>query len=226
MVRSLIVIVTMIALAGCQTQAQRDWTSKAELQQKAVAEFNRCAANLMQQEWMPVLSQRLVAGEGDPLYLQKISSTDMATPKEIEVLYALSAARRPCWGQLIQDTAQFSPDFPTLHSRVAAEADEDLLLMINGKLNWGETNKRMLKRYSEWQAEQRAIIQRVVDQVNQSHTQELQARQRSTVALQNWLYQQQQLNQQQQIINALNRPSPTTVTNCRWQGNTVNCRSF
>jgi hypothetical protein len=225
--RKLVYLMVFIApLVGCQTQAQREWTSKTDQQRAAVAAFQQCVAKLTKQEWMPILKERLVAGESDPQYLKKISSTDMATPKEIEVLYALSAARRPCWGQLIQDTAAFSPEFPTLHSRVAAEADEDLLLMIDGKLNWGDASKRALKRVREWQAEEAVILDRVKAHVNQSHTAELQARQQSTIALQNWLYQQQQLNQQQQLINSLNRPEPPRTTNCNWMGNTLNCRSF
>ena len=43
------------------------------------------------------------------------------------------------------------------------------------------------------------------------------------MALQNWAYQQQILQQNQQLINAYNQPR---MTNCQYAGAMLNCSTF
>jgi hypothetical protein len=57
----------------------------------------------------------------------------------------------------------------------------------------------------------------------QAHQYEIQQRQAALSALSQWAYQQQVVMQNQQMINAMNRP---VMTSCRYIGATLNCASY
>jgi hypothetical protein len=59
--------------------------------------------------------------------------------------------------------------------------------------------------------------------LQQSHNAEVQRRQAASVALQNWAYQQQVLQQNQQMINTMNQPR---TMNCQYVGAMLNCSTF
>jgi hypothetical protein len=95
--------------------------------------------------------------------------------------------------------------------------------MTSGKLTWGQFNQGRRDITTQTQGKLVQANMQIGSQLQNQHQYEVQQRQRAAEAFAQWSYQQQQLNQQQQMINAVNRPR---TINCDYFGNTAQCNSF
>jgi hypothetical protein len=65
-----------------------------------------------------------------------------------------------------------------------------------------------------------AVSAEIQKNLNETHASEMARRQQAVDALAQWAYQQQVLQQRQQMVNAMNRPR---ITTCQYFGATLNC---
>ncbi len=124
---------------------------------------------------------------------------------------------------MIEGIGKVHPVFVSLLAKWEAENAEMLLKVIKNQMTIGEWNtahNRMLAtRNREWAH----IETQIVQQLETAHAYEIQQREAAASALQQWAYQQQLLQQNQQVINSLNRP---TFVNCQYDGDFVQCTGF
>ena len=81
----------------------------------------------------------------------------------------------------------------------------------------------MMAIRNESAAKASTIGRAVVSGLQKSHDAEIAQRREAAAALSNWSYQQQVLLQNQQMINAINRPRMTT---CQYVGAYLQCSTF
>jgi hypothetical protein len=93
------------------------------------------------------------------------------------------------------------------------KGEDDLLVLIQQKMTWGDYVRRARDRATETQAALLAEDRNVVSGLQQEHQAEIAQRQRAAEALAAWA-------QTQELINAANRP---VITNCNAFGGMVNC---
>jgi hypothetical protein len=121
--------------------------------------------------------------------------------------------RGSCQRQGLDALVNTTPSVVPILTKAYSEGDDDTILLIQRKLNWGDYTKRRRDRLITLQAALQAEGQRITSGLQQEHQAEIAQRQRAAEALAAW-------GQTQQLINAANRP---VITNCNQFGNMVNC---
>jgi hypothetical protein len=104
-----------------------------------------------------------------------------------------------------------------------AKSDANYLALAERKITWGEFNTATVAARNELTASLQAVGQAIDTKLQNAHAAEVQQRQAAAAALGNWAYQQQVLLQNQQAINAANRPR---TTSCQYVGAYLNCTTF
>lgn len=99
-------------------------------------------------------------------------------------------------------------------------SDELYLGLIQGRVTYGEYARAKQEVNARTNASITAVDQQIAGQLAQSHEYELAQRRQAAMALSAWAQNQQQIQQQQQMINAVNRPRQTR---CNYFGNQLNC---
>jgi hypothetical protein len=224
-----ILLMIGFALAGCATQAQRQYE---QLNAKYVAALGSLAGCLQSLKKTPVFQRRnekFVLDLNDPRTVEKLASKAYVTQEEAQDIIDFSVLRKPCHKLAVEEFGKIHPEYVVSLAKMIAEADADAAKAINKELTIGEINQRGINRANQWQAEFMQIGQRITAQLNQAHQYELTQRQLAAQALQAWGYQQQVLYNQQQLINAtvlnntLNSTTRPVTMNCVYSGNMVSC---
>ncbi len=223
--RTLIALFAVSFIAACATQAQQQYQQMNNQYLAAFNAMNNCFLPIMKLPVFERLSKRLILENNDPNTVQKLANKDYVTDQEAEDMVNLSIIRKPCHKISIEEFGKVHPEYVVSLARIFTEADADVASAINKERTIGEINRRTLDRVNQWMAEFTQIGQRITANLNQAHQYERQQRQKAVQALQTWSYQQQQLNNQQRMINAINMMRPVT-TNCSYVGNSIVCRSF
>ena len=104
-----------------------------------------------------------------------------------------------------------------------SEKDKIIADLISEKLTLGAANRKVSDNYFTSRAELQAAAWRIKNTLMQAHQLELEARRAAAKVLQTWVYYQQQLESQRQLIHAVNRP---IITNCNYMGVFLRCRSY
>lgn len=218
------VTVLLYVLVGCATQAQKlsqqmtktfDETSQksAECYQKAEA-TNHDAYSV---------TKEILLSQNDPKALQKMSINGYLTESEKENILVVRELESNCRVIALEGMAYVHPNYVAYLSKWYAKADENTLSLIQNKIAIGEYNTIEHKDIAVRREKFNEVVANINQQLNQSHSYQLSQRQAAARSLQQWSYQQQQLQQNQQMINSINRP---TTTNCRYVGSNISCTSY
>ena len=225
----IIIIVLSIILHGCttinvyETQAQRQHQRMQAQVKTAVQESLSCTQPILASNVAERIRQRFILDPDDADRIQKLADRGFANDSEIQDLLNFYAARRPCQKLFIEKLGSIYPSLVAVIAQGYTEADVDLAALLNNEITVGLFNKQSLDRITRIQREWQQAEQQAYSVLSQSHQEEIQQRQIATQNLQNWFFQQQLLLQQQNLINATNRPRSL---NCRYVGNTMQCSSF
>ncbi len=223
--RTLIALFAVSFIAACASQAQMQYQQMNNQYLAALDATKSCFLPIMKLPVFERLSEEFILDDNDPNTVQKLANKDYVTDQEAEDLVNFSIIRKPCHKVMIEEFGKVHPEYVVSLARLFTEADADIASAINKERKIGEFNRRTLDRANRWQAEFTQIGQRITANLNQVHQYEMQQRQKAGQALQTWAYQQQQLNNQQRMINAVNMRRPVT-TNCSYVGYSIVCRSF
>ena len=222
-------ILALLAFAGCATNSQKQWQYTNEALAEVVSEMERCtnAVRSSNPEPSSRLSNITLSGFDDPKTIQKMTIDRYMTESEKADVLQLKELTLPCEVATLEGASKIHPDLVTIFATRFSKSDERTIALIQDKITIGESNV-MLKEYNlQASKEGREALKNIQQQLTQSHNAEMANRQAAINSLQQWNYQQQQFllqNQQnQQMINAINKP---TTTNCSYIGNTLNCQSF
>ena len=215
--------VACIILSGCATQAQRQYQQLDMQYHSALSSMDSCIQPLLETAVVHRLRESFLLDTNDPRVVEKLALKTYVTQQEAKDVIDFSALRKPCHKLAIEEFGKIHPEYVVSLARIFAEADADLAKAINKELTIGDINQRTIDRVNRWQAEFSQIGQRIASQLNQAHQYELAQRQLAAQALQAWSYQQQVLNNQQQLLKATTRPR---TMNCYYIGTLLHCSQF
>jgi hypothetical protein len=156
------------------------------------------------------------------LSLAQQTDKSYATQHEIDLMSARRERLVPCRKAQI-DGFMVAPAIGVVWIEYYAKADANLLELAKQNISWGDYVNRNKILADELRPQLVAAGQRVDTELRAEHQQEMQQRAAAAQAFSNAMYQQQLLNQNQQMINNINRP---VTTNCNRFGNSVNCTSY
>jgi hypothetical protein len=206
-----------------ETNAQRQLNTINAQTQAATQEATACLNPVLQSPLVARLKNRFILNPDDPGRVQRLADRGYMTKNEADDFVEFSDARRPCQQLFVEKLGAVHPVLVSPIAEMYAEADADLAAAINKEITVGEFNKRTLERIARFKGEFHRAQSEAISSLSQSHNAEIQQRQAASQSLQNWLYQQQVLLNQQQAINSMNRPR---ITNCQYFGNQIRCTGF
>jgi hypothetical protein len=152
---------------------------------------------------------------GRATLLQMADSTK-ATSREVELLSDRHSRLQVCRKGFLEGLAKVTPSLVVVLLEEYAKSDENLVDLAQRKITWGDYITRARALSAELQSKSIAALQKIQANLEASHQQELAQRQAAFDAIARY-------NQNQQLINAINRP---VTTNCNRFGAMVNCTTY
>lgn len=216
--------VALLLVGGCATQAQREYSRMGTASNQAKAAIEACVIQAKMLPSYSVVGTKLHFGdESEPSLDQRMDSSK-ATPEEVQALLAFHREGiEPCRRVMIDEASKVHPVVPGILAEGFANGDANYIRLVKREETWGDYITATDQNVRAVRAKLAQAEQAVVGKLEASHAQEVRQRQAAAAALSNWAYQQQVLLQQQQVINAMNRP---VMTNCQRVGTMVNCTSY
>lgn len=218
------VLIGSVSLASCQTAAQRQVISIREnaqvAKQRAMDCIQKIEANPAYKVLMPHTSLNFVT---NPPTLIQLADNNVPTDEEIEAIIAAHNETALCRTQIIEDYMKITPGVIPIVVQSYHASDIITVDLIHRKISWGEANKKRLALVDELRIKLQDAGKQLARELEASHEAELAQRQQALNALSQWAYQQQVLMQNQQLINAVNRP---VTTHCWWNGHSLQCQSY
>ena len=208
------ILVVAVFVTGCATQAQRQFQAIKSDNAKALADLTACATTVYNSPDNAPIRAHLPLNVAD-VSLQQLSDASLATPAEIQAIFAVHPQVRECRKALLTSLSESEPAVVPPLITSYNKADDDIVALTQRKLSWGEYVHRWRDRVAETREAIEAADHQVVAELKEEHQAEIAQRQRAAEALAQWA-------RTQELINAANRP---VVTNCSGFGNMVNCVS-
>lgn len=200
----ILLLLSLIALAGCSTAAQRKaqaistGNTEIETQLKAclTAAYND-PANGPIRPHEPMLP-------GDATLIQ-LADTSTVTPSEVAAINTIHPMIAACRKAELEALIHTIPGYVPILTHFYSQQDDDTILLMQRKLSWGDFSKRRRDRAAAVIAALQSETQRVAANLQQENDAELSRRQAAAAAFAQWA-------QTQQMINTMNRPVMTTCT--------------
>ena len=224
MARQIVMLVSLVALlAGCATAAQRDAATIRDTSSKTVAEVSACIASINTNSAYADLSQHWPLADIRQASLSQLTDPTFATPREIEMLGsrhdthdAVPANEHRGFQPCHSKCSECLPGVIREKRRVADPVGETPDVM--GRLRVGrkgDCRRNDIQTGRSWWPYGADLAAR--------NQQELAQRAAAAQAIAASMQQQQIINQNQQMINSINRP---VMTNCTHIGISTNCTSY
>jgi len=210
----------VLPATGCATQDQSPYQKLRIQAQQSVATYDACNERLDKSDLFKRLDQTLIFAPNDARSIQKMAIKRNATDREKKDILEYRSINVACKKAILEEMGQAHPIFVNLLATWFAESDERTLKLINDEITLGEANQFVAKLIPRRMQRWRAADYQIWQDLQSADHYASRGRATAAAALQRWSYQQQLLNQNQQMISAINSPS---IANCRFIGNTVNC---
>jgi hypothetical protein len=221
--RALPIVVVLLALGGCATQAQQEMSRLEGVASSSGPAIDACDQRLEQSAPYQALKGRLGPRDGAARIALK-ANQEKATPAEVQEIYALHQDYlMPCRKLRLELASKAHPAFVAVLAESYSKNDATLVRLVNRQISWGQYLTERDALSAEASASGAAVASALQKNLDQAHASELSRRQAAATALSNWAYQQQVLMQNQQMINAMNQPR---MTNCQYVGTYLNCTTF
>jgi hypothetical protein len=217
------IIVVLLALGGCATEAQQETSRLQGVVATGRPEVEACDKRVEQSAPYQALRDRLGPRDGAaPLALK--ANQDKATQAEVQELYALHQDYlTPCRKLRLETASKIHPAMVAVLAEAFSKYDADLVRLTTRQISWGEYLMARDAISAETQAKIAAVGSAMQKNLNEAHASEVARRQAAASALGQWAQQQQVILQNQQMINAMNQPR---MTNCQYVGTYLNCTTF
>ena len=209
-----------LELGACATGAQREMARMGEAANADAPKVKACFAQATSSPEGKMMVAKL---GGDPPTLAAQVNPQKATPEEVQQVLSYHQQLAPCRKMMLEGYSHINPALVPPVANSFARSDSNYAKLVTQKSAWGEFAIEASAIARDRQSEVSAIARTIDQGLAQSHNAEVSQRQAAAAALQNWSYQQQILQQNQQAINAANRPR---MTNCQYVGTYLNCTSF
>lgn len=204
-----------LLLTACATAAQMQYMNLETSMKATSSSMQACLDNVkFSSDYSPIRENI----PDDPVTptMEQMNDTSKATATQAKALKTTFPQIQKCRQDFLQQLNSYAPSLSPALIESWQEGDKLKLALINRKITWGHyvlSNKdvviaAMQKMDTEWR--------NLATRFDQAHYAEIQQRQRAAAAM-------QQYNQNQQIINNMNRPR---TTNCYGAYNSVNCTTY
>lgn len=217
--------VAALLLSACATpatQAQKQAQQMKTTIGQVINNVQICYSARKKDDAYQRINQIYILDENDPNALRKMMIDRYASEEEKEDFLKLQVLHDPCRRVALKGFGKVHPEMATLIASFYAENDELRAKLLKDKLTIGEANEIINNRIPKRKNAYNGVTHALHQQLNNSHQSEIKNRQRASAALQQTLYQQQILLQNQQAIDAARRP---VNTHCSGWGNSINCTS-
>jgi hypothetical protein len=219
-----LVLCALVVVGGCSTAAQREFKATSEAGQTAVATYKECNAAVDQNAAYADLTSHLAITS--PATLTQLADASSPTDEQAAALDSWHTSKQSCRQGLL-DAAQASFDFMVpAYQQNYASVDSIYLSLAKKDISFGEASRQLAQAKLEADARIRAAANGWKSELEAENRQEKEERAAAFRALGAGLQQagaaMQQQAQQQQLINAINRPVTTT---CSQTGIYTNCTS-
>jgi len=217
-------VIVAAMLASCATPAQRQYKATSEAWKAGLNQSNQCSNTLIfNPAYAPLAVKMSLVGK-TPTLEQEADQT-YASPQEATLLLDWHRNHQACRDILLGVAQQQVAFMVQPLSEGYAAYDRIYLTLVQQKITWGEANRELVAARLAENAQIQQAGKSFDAEMNEENRYELAQRQAAAASFQHSIEVQQQLQQQQQLINAINRPqviSPTQ-TNCYSNGAFTNC---
>jgi hypothetical protein len=209
-----LILLICIGLGACATQAQRQLQTIVQGNKAADAEYVACVTAIYSSPASEPVRPHFPLKATDAT-LAQLADGSLVTADQAETIFSLHPQVQDCQRRFLTELMNTTPAYVPILTDDYNKFEDDLLLLVQRKMTWGEFTKRRRDRAAAVQAAIQAISQRIMAGLEREHENEMARRQAAAQAFAQWA-------QTQQMINAVNRP---VMTNCNAIGNMVNCFS-
>lgn len=221
MPKAMVVICSaLLFLGGCATQAERQVQQMTVEWEDAQRKVNNCMKQARTTNEYQTLNKKFILDIPDPAAAQKMAIQEFASQEDKQNAILYRATFNPCVEIALTEWGQVHPAYAVAIAEYISQIDEGVSYLLTDKFTIGEYNIFTSRLSVAYERNLQQVNDSIQNNLSRSHQYEMEQRARAVAAFQNWNYQQQQLNQQQQMINAVNRPRTTT---CSYIGRFLNC---
>jgi len=210
-----------LSVAGC-TGAQMEAQRMQKVGAETVATGKACIEAITENPDYSSLKTKLYLANDLQFPLEMLSDKRLPTKQDIALLYKVHADVQECRKGMLDGAAKMHPMIMLTLVESFAASDKVWAEATDGRMAWGKFNEARKDIMVQQQERMVQANAQITAQLQNQHQFELEQRARAAEAMQQWAYQQQQLAQQQQVVNAMNRPQ---VINCNYFGSTASCTS-
>jgi hypothetical protein len=215
-------IFILALVSGCATGAQQELARQNSIVEELKTNLGACSQKISNNPAYASLAKKMPLG-GEEYSLEMLSDNTKPSKEMIAQLYALHSDIQPCRQITLDAAARSSPLRVVVYVEQYSASDKLWAEAVSGKLSWARFNQGRKDLAAAAQTKMAQVDSQIAGGLQTQHTVELEQRQRAAAAFQQWSYQQQALQQQQQAINAANRPR---TIDCNYVGNTAQCNSY
>lgn len=216
-----IAILLILLTGGCATGAQQE-SGRIQATLADGRELTAtCTARLEQSPPYQALKDKMVPLDGSAVNLSLQVNPAKATPEEVRDIYDLHQNYiMPCRKTALETASLISPALVSARAASYAAYDRLYVQLAATQISWGEFNRDFAAERVTTQARVRMAATQIEGDLKQAHTAEVQQRRMAADAFEQWAYQQQALNQQQQLVDRAYQPR---ITTCNYIGVTLSC---
>jgi hypothetical protein len=218
------VAISVLCLSACATGAQRQAARMNETVQATKADLIAARDRAVVLPSYQLLKDKIPPLDGSSPSMGLQTNTSKPNPEEVAALLEFHRDGLSPWRAVVlQDFAKVHPAYAAVAAETYAAGDQQYARLVRREISWGEYATASAQRTTAMRAALVRVDQQIKAELNNAHAYEVQQRQAAAAALSNWALQQQVLLQNQQAINAANRPR---TTNCQYVGAYLNCTTF
>jgi hypothetical protein len=216
------------------TSAQQRMASYVSTMQTAGAGAKACSERLLADRDNAAAAAIFPLHDSNSLTVAQLSSAARPTQADLRRIVAFKASNDRCLSENLAPARALDPAFYGIVQQNMRENDLVIADMARNRLNLGDANRRMQSEDVGIRRQFEVHVGQVRTLFAQQHQAELQQRQAAQMqqaaemqalnqSLQQFNNQLQQQTQQQQLLNAINRPRTAT---CNGFGYSVSCTSY
>jgi hypothetical protein len=221
---SLFVVVSLLLL-GCATPAQRQLAAIVSNNRATFQESEACVAAIYNSPELAPLRVDLPLNP-DNASLAQLANENFVSDVEVQLIVANYPRLQACRKNTINGLAQTIPGWVPVVAKMYVTDDNNLVLLVQRKLRWGEFLQRLRDAETVARAEAAAESQRIMAGLEAEQEAELAQRQAN---LQAFAASMQAIGGAMQSYGEAAQRNRPVFTNCMrygYQGSMVNCTTY
>ena len=213
----------VIALAACATDAQNYQDTVTAQYEQGHSEYGACLKGVGTSPDGQFLRASLWTGTNDGTAIDYLAYEAFPSMAEVEATRRVFAALQPCREIARQHFGAIDNRFLSALNTHFGQQDVAAVAILKAQHSWGEINAFLIEDERQFTEAWNNVSTQIGAEIGAAHQAELAQRQRALQALAVYGQNMQALQNQQNAINALNRPR---TTNCRTFGYNTNCTTY